>query len=341
MTRASRRRWWILAPVLVLVLLPIVGGGWLFYELDQRPMAVSDPPETLEVPRGSSLHALGRELEARGWISGATRFGLRIYGRLTGISAELKAGEYAVEQGMTVRQLLARVRAGRVKLHPLTVVEGWTFARLREALARHDAVEQTLEGIPDHEIMEELGLGERHPEGMFFPTTYHFPRGTTDRDLLRVAFGQMRQELARVWAERRPELPLEDPYEVLTLASIIERETGRDDERRKVAGVFTRRLEQGMRLQTDPTVIYGLGEDYDGRLRRSDLRRDTPYNTYTRHGLPPTPIALPGRASLKAAVDPKPGSALYFVSRGDGSHHFSDTLDEHNEAVRRYILEEE
>ncbi|ABM60800.1 endolytic transglycosylase MltG [Halorhodospira halophila] len=315
-------------------------GGWLFYELDHRPLEVSAPPEILEVPRGGSLHAISRGLESRGWIPGSTRLALRIYGRLSDISGELKAGEYVVEQGMSVRQLLARIRAGRVKLHRLTVVEGWTFARLRQELGQHEAVEQTLDGVEDEQIMEELGLEASHPEGMFFPTTYRFPRGATDRDLLRVAARQMRQELARVWSERHPEVPLDEPYQALILASIIERETGRDDERRKVAGVFTRRLEQGMRLQTDPTVIYGLGDDYDGRLRRADLRRDTPYNTYTRHGLPPTPIALPGRASLEAAVDPKPGSALYFVSRGDGSHHFSDTLDEHNQAVRRYILEE-
>jgi len=338
-TRLTPRWWLVVASLLALV--PIVAGGWLFYELDRRPLAVADPPDTLELPRGSSLHAIGRELESRGWISPATRFALRVYGRLTGASAGLKAGEYQVEEGMTVRQLLARMQAGQVKLHRLTFVEGWTFARLREAVKEHEALEQTLEDVPDERVMEELGFTERHPEGMFFPTTYRFPRGATDRDLLRVAAGQMRQELARVWSQRQPELPLEDPYEALILASIIERETGRDDERRKVAGVFVRRLEQGMRLQTDPTVIYGLGDDYDGRLRRADLRRDTPYNTYTRHGLPPTPIALPGRASLEAAVDPKPGSALYFVSRGDGSHHFSDTLDEHNAAVRRYILEEE
>lgn len=323
-----------------------VGAGtalWLLFEL-HRPLQIDDTPQILEVERGASVHRLAHELEERGWIGRAGQWALRGYGRLFGSAAALKAGEYAVHEGMSSRQLIDRIAAGRVIQHRLTIVEGWTYRQLIQALEAHDAIETTLGDESGESVLatlgvdaEALGAETSHPEGLFKPDTYRFPRGTTDQALLRAAHRQLREHLAKTWADRQSELPLETPYEALILASIIEKETGRDDERRRVAGVFIRRLEQGMRLQTDPTVVYGLGEDFDGRLRRADLRRDTPYNTYTRHGLPPTPIALPGRRSLEAAVDPKPGTALYFVSRGDGSHHFSDTLEEHNRAVDYYI----
>ncbi|MFP4648201.1 MAG: endolytic transglycosylase MltG [Halorhodospira sp.] len=314
--------------------------AWLTYEV-QRPLQLQEAPQRLEVPEGASLGQLAREMEQRGWLSTAGRFGLRLYGRLSGIAGSLQTGEYAVEGGVSAYTLLQRIAAGRVIQHRLTVVEGWTFERLREALRSHDAVRDTLEGVEAEAVMDELGLDGEHPEGLFYPTTYRFPRGTTDRAILRRAYRRMEERLETAWEHRQPGLPLETAYEVLILASIIERETAREEERRRVAGVLIRRLERGMRLQSDPSVIYGVGDTYEGRLRWSHLRNEqNPYNTYRHHGLPPTPIALPGSASLRAAVDPEPGDALYFVSRGDGTHQFSATLEEHNKAVRRYILEE-
>ncbi|MFP4146641.1 MAG: endolytic transglycosylase MltG [Halorhodospira sp.] len=314
--------------------------AWLAYEV-QRPLQLQEAPQRLEVPQGASLGQLAREMEQRGWLSTAGRFGLRLYGRLSGIAGSLQTGEYAVEDGVSAYTLLQRIAAGRVIQHRLTVVEGWTFERLREALRSHDAVRHTLEGVEAEAVMDELGLEGEHPEGRFYPTTYRFPRGTTDRAILRRAYRRMEERLETAWEHRQPDLPLETAYEALILASIVERETGREEERRRVAGVFIRRLERGMRLQSDPSVIYGAGDTYEGRLRRSHLRNEqNPYNTYRHQGLPPTPIALPGSASLRAAVDPEAGDALYFVSRGDGTHQFSATLEEHNKAVRRYILEE-
>lgn len=313
-----------------------LGGAWLAYELT-RPLQVTDPPQYLEIEPGASLRRVTDELQDRGWLSAGGALGARLYGRLTGLAGALHTGEYAVEADMSARRLLHRIVAGDVVLHQITVIEGWTFERMRRALREHDAVTHTLEGVETDNIMEELGLAGEHPEGRFFPTTYSFPRGTEDRQILRLAYRKMEERLAAAWAERQPDLPLAGPYEALILASLIEQEVARPEERRKVAGVFIRRLERGMRLQTDPSVIYGLGDEYDGRLRRDDLRRADPYNTYQHRGLPPTPIALPGAASLEAAVDPAHGEALYFVARGDGTHHFSATLEEHREAVQRYI----
>jgi UPF0755 protein len=205
-------------------------------------------------------------------------------------------------------------------------------------LAADDRVRTTLDGLEPPAIMAALGLEPRHPEGLFFPSTYRFDDGDSDADILRRAYRRMQRVLDDAWAKRDPELPYATPYEALIMASIVEKETGQADEREAIAGVFVRRLRRGMKLQTDPTVIYGLGAAFDGNLRRADLRRDTPYNTYTRHGLPPTPIALPGAAAIEAALHPADGKALYFVAKGDGSHHFSDSLRQHNNAVRRYQL---
>ena len=229
--------------------------------------------------------------------------------------------------------------AGRVRLHALTIVEGWTVQELLAAVRAHPAIRQTLTADSPESLAAELGLARPHAEGLFFPDTYRFARGTSDVEVLRQAQALMQKKLASAWARRAPDLPLNDPYEALILASIVERETALDRERPLIAGVFLRRLRRGMRLQTDPTVIYGLGSTFDGDLRRRDLRSDTPYNSYTRAGLPPTPIALPGEASLLAAVQPAPGEALYFVATGlpDGSHVFSATLAEHEAAVARYL----
>jgi len=244
-----------------------------------------------------------------------------------------------------VLTLLARIARGDVVQRQITFLEGWTYRQIRAALAAHPDVEQTLAPIKDNRdnrddarLLSELAAPHPHPEGLFFPDTYRFAPGTADVAILRMAWQAQARALAAAWAARAPDLPLASPYEALILASIIEKETGLADERARVAGVFINRLRLGMRLQTDPTVIYGLGDAYDGRIRTRDLRRDTPWNTYTRPGLPPTPIAAPGRAALWAAVRPEAHKYLYFVARGDGSSAFAVNLAAHNRNVRQYIL---
>jgi UPF0755 protein len=228
--------------------------------------------------------------------------------------------------------------SGKTLTHSITFPEGWTFRQWREQMASHPALVHTLKGLSDEAVMERLGHPGVHPEGRFFPDTYLFPRGFSDLQLLQWAWRRMEEELADAWRERDKGLPLKTSYEALILASIIEKETGMPSERREIAGVFIRRLKKGMKLQTDPTVIYGMGREYAGNIRRKDLKKDTPYNTYVHAGLPPTPICMPGRESLQAAVHPAAGKAFYFVARGDGSHQFSATLREHNRAVRKYQL---
>ncbi|ROR32629.1 endolytic transglycosylase MltG [Inmirania thermothiophila] len=321
----------------LLVLAASLGGGWLLWDyrvaLD-RPLAVPPAGLTLEVAPGESLRSLARRLAADGVLHRPLY--LVAHARLEGVATRIQAGEYQIPAGETPRTLLARLVAGRVVQHRLTLVEGWTFAQVRAALEAEPALRQTLRGLPDAEVMARLGRPGEHPEGRFFPDTYQFPRGGTDLDLLRRAYEAMARHLAREWAGRAPGLPLETPYQALILASIVEKETGVAAERPLIAGVFIRRLQRGMRLQSDPTVIYGLGAAFDGNLRRADLRRDTPYNTYTRAGLPPTPIAMPGLDAIRAVLHPAPGDALYFVARGDGTHVFSATLAEHRRAVARY-----
>ena len=239
---------------------------------------------------------------------------------------------------MNSRQLLEMLVQGRAVQHSFTLIEGWTFRQLRQQLARLEPLAQTLAGQPDAEIMRQLGQSGLHAEGRFAPDTFFFQRGQRDLDLLRRAFEEQQRRLTQVWEQRQAGLPLKTADQALILASLVEKETGLASERPEIAGVFIRRLQLGMRLQTDPAVIYGLGDAFDGNLRRADLQADTPYNSYTRAGLPPTPIAMPGRAALLAVVRPASGTALYFVARGDGSHQFSATLDEHNRAVARYQL---
>ena len=242
-------------------------------------------------------------------------------------------------EGLTPAALLDLLVSGKVIEYSLTLVEGWTFAQVLEATRSHPVLVQSL--APDAgpgDVMTALGHPGEHPEGRYFPDTYQFPRGTTDLQVLARSYDRMAEVLAREWDARAEGLPITDPYEALTLASIVEKETGRAEERPAIAGVFVRRLEKGMLLQTDPTVIYGLGDAFDGNLRRRDLERDTPYNTYTRAGLTPTPICMPGRDAIHAVLHPADGDALYFVATGDGGHHFSATLSEHNRAVRRYQL---
>ena len=249
-----------------------------------------------------------------------------------------QAGEYRLEPGMRPRDVLERLSGGEVVQYRITLVEGWRFRQFAQALAANPVLAHEFDLTAPSQwpkISEELGID--HPEGWFLPETYQFTRGDSDRDILERAHAAMSRELDEAWASRLDDLPLESSYELLILASIIEKETSRDGERGRIAGVFARRLRKGMRLQTDPTVIYGLGESWDGDIRRRDLQTDTPYNSYTRHGLPPTPIAMPGRASLMAAARPEPGEELYFVADGEGGHTFSATLEEHNAAVRKLL----
>lgn len=316
------------------------GGGlalWLHFERAlEAPLAVGEESYRLSIEPGTPLAGIAGRLAADGVI--AEPLYLRLAARLEGVGGRIQAGEYEIRPGMDMRDLLAMLVAGRVVRYRFTIVEGWTFAQLRRALARAPALEHTLAGVDDAELMARLDRPGVHPEGRFLPDTYFYTRGTTDLELLRRANRLLEDTLAALWAERAPDLPYADPHEALVMASIVEKETGVAAERAHIAGVLVRRLQRGMRLQTDPTVIYGLGPRFDGNLRRRDLERDSPYNTYRRAGLPPTPIALPGTDALRAVLDPAPGDALYFVARGDGTHHFSRTLEEHNRAVARYQL---
>ncbi len=335
----SRRIRQTFITLLLVAIALAAGGGWFLWTDYQRvldaPLAIASDQETLVVPRGTGLRQLATQIADAGMLPAAHYVIARVYQR--GEVAAIKAGEYQLTPGMTLDQLIDQLVAGRSLQFPVTLIEGRTFRQALADIQNTAPFQATLVDLSDAEIIARLGLDIDHPEGWFLPETYHFNRGATDAMVLQRAHQRMQTVLAKEWAKRDPDLPLETPYEALILASIIERETGRADERAKIAGVFVRRLNIGMRLQTDPTVIYGLGEDFDGRLRRADLQRDTPYNTYLHHHLPPTPIALPGQAAIHAALHPLPGRSLYFVSRGDGSHHFSATLAEHNCAVQRYI----
>jgi UPF0755 protein len=310
--------------------------GWHYRDFLATPLALGEEGLVIELPRGAGLRQLSDDLATRGVIDSPDL--LVLHGRLSGLDTSLKAGEYRLEPGLTPPALLERLSSGRVMLHALTLVEGWTFAQALDAVRDKPELTATLDGLDVAAVMARLGLEGQHPEGRFFPDTYHFPRGTTDLEFLRRAYDTMTAELERAWAARAAGLPFDDPDEALVLASIVEKETSVAEERAEVAGVFVRRLHKGMRLQADPTVIYGLGDGFDGNLRRTDLRADTPYNTYTRHGLPPTPIALPGRGAIEAALNPADGKALYFVATGDGRHVFAETLAEHEANVRRYQL---
>lgn len=322
---------------LVLLLVALLAAGALWQQYQQFRTTVLDLPEdglVLDFRPGGSLRSLAGELVDQGVLPHP--YWLRLLGRDTGLAARLQAGEYRIEAGTTPEGLLRQLAAGRVLQHELTLVEGHTFRMMMERIQAHPVLVQTLNELPGEEIMRRIGREGEHPEGRFLPDTYYFPRGTSDADFLRRAYAAMERVLNDAWEKRAAGLPLKTPYEALILASIVERETGLAEERGTIAGVFTRRLQTGMRLQTDPTVIYGVGPGFDGRIRYVHLRTDTPYNTYTRHGLPPTPIAMPGIEAIHATLHPEPGDALYFVSRNDGSHHFSATLAEHNRAVDKY-----
>lgn len=321
----------------VIVLAAVLMGRDLRHQLWQ-PLPLQEIV-AVEVVKGASFNRVLRDWQNQGYLSSSRqRWYLSFYARLTGQDEAMKAGEYRLGPGMRAIDLSALLVSGKVVLHELTLVEGWRFDQALQAIKENTVLTRTLPEFTAGAVMAALGRPELHPEGRFYPDTYHFPRGTTDVAFLQRAFARMEELLAAEWRARAEKLPYKNADEALIMASIIERETGVASERDVIAGVFVRRLRLGMRLQTDPTVIYGMGAAFDGNIRRRDLTRDTPYNTYTRSGLPPTPICLPGRASIHAALHPAPGDALYFVSKNDGSHYFSATLAEHNAAVREYQL---
>ncbi len=328
-----------LLALIVFVLLGAVGVaatlGWANDWLD-TPMPLTQT-QMLEVPAGRAFSVLGEDLHERGWLAHPRV--LALYARAVDLAGRIKAGEYQLDPGLTPRELLSKLVDGDVFLHQVALIEGWTFAQALAAIQAHEAIAVTLEERDGAQVMQAMGLPGEHPEGRLYPDTYKFARGTTDAALLRRANLTLMQRLQHHWDTRAEGLPFDTPYEALILASIVERETGEASERPTIAGVFVRRMQIGMRLQSDPTVIYGLGEAYDGDIRTRDLRTDTPFNTYTRGGLPPTPIALAGDGALAAVMQPAAGTSLYFVAspEGDGSHYFSDSLAEHEAAVKRYL----
>lgn len=334
----GRAFWRVLA---VLVLLAVAGAlafGWMDYQRFVRtPLSVSAQTPSVDVGKGSNLRDVvgllrGQHVTATGPLY------WRVLAEQLRVAGRLHAGEYALTAGMTPRDLLLNMAAGRVLQRNFTIVDGWNFRELRQALAKADKLRQDGAALDDAALMARIGAPGEMPEGRFLPETYAYVKGDSDLDILRRAHAAMAKLLDAAWARRDKDLPLASPYEALILASIVEKETGRADERARIAGVFVRRLQNHMLLQTDPTVIYGMGEAYAGNIHKSDLTTDTPYNTYTRTGLPPTPIAMPGKPAIEAALHPVQGTELYFVSRGDGSHVFSTTLDEHNRNVACYQL---
>jgi UPF0755 protein len=302
----------------------------------RTPVNAAVLPVEFEIPAGIGLRGAARRLEQAGIDIGRGRF--ELLARALGTTQDIKAGYYRISAPMSPLEILDKLERGEVVQSELVLVEGWTFAQFRAALDGSAALRHDSRGLGDAEILARIGAAERHPEGLFFPDTYLFARGSSDLAVLRRAYRVMQENLEREWAQRTPDAPFKTPYEALIMASIVEKETGRAAERDQIAGVLVNRLRARMALQADPTVIYGLGENFDGNLKKVHLKTDGPYNTYTRRGLPPTPIAMPGLASLRATLQPAKSDALYYVSRGDGTSEFSRTLKEHNRAVAKYQL---
>lgn len=326
--------------VLVLLAALVAGvGGWFFYQQTQfadRPLSPSE--DSVVIASGDGFNTVLGKLRNAGVDEGQdTQW--QLLARQLDAAGKLKVGEYALDATLTPRELLMRMRAGRVLQHRVTLIEGWNIRQVRAALKRAQPLIHTTDALDDAALMQKLGFAGQHAEGRFLPETYVYQRGDSDLDVLKRAHAAMEEALTEAWDARADDLPINSPYELLTLASIIEKETALASERPQIAGVFARRLKMGMRLQTDPTVIYGIGPAYDGNIRRIHLITDTPYNTYTRAGLTPTPIAMPSRDALMAAAQPAAGDTLYFVAVGDdsGAHVFSATYAEHNAAVARYL----
>ncbi|SSB97491.1 UPF0755 protein [Pseudomonas sp. 43mfcvi1.1] len=320
---------------LVLAGLLLGASAWKIHSALQQPLNITQE-ELLDVPNGTTPTGTLKRLEADGLIRDA--FWLRIYWRFNLADQPLHSGEYRMVPGMTMEGLIGVWKRGEVVQYSVTLVEGWNFRQVRAALAKDEKLQQTLTDLSDNQVMERIGHSGIFPEGRFFPDTYRFVRGTSDVDLLKKAYDRLEDVLAKEWAQRSADVPYTQPYQALIMASLVEKETGVPQERGQIAGVFVRRMRLGMLLQTDPTVIYGLGERYTGKLTRAHLKEENPYNTYLIPGLPPTPIAMVGREAIHAALNPASGNSLYFVARGDGSHVFSDDLESHNNAVREFQL---
>lgn len=319
--------------LLLLAALAAMLGGAAAWWLGQ-PLRTSAPSLELEIEPGTSPRGVAQAVVDAG-VQTDARW-LYYWFRLSGQDRQIRAGNYELNAGVTPRSLLQKLVRGEESLRAITFVEGWTFRQMRALMAKEEFLKHDTALMSEADIMAALGKPGMAAEGMFFPDTYTYAKGSSELAVLRRAQHAMERRLNEAWAQRSADTPLKSAYEALILASIVEKETGKASDREQIAGVFSNRLRVGMRLQTDPSVIYGLGANFDGNLRRRDLQTDTPWNTYTRAGLPPTPIAMPGKASLMAAVRPDPTKAYYFVARGDGSSHFSANLEEHNRAVNRY-----
>ena len=330
MTSIKKRRhkwgWLLFIAAVAVVLLWVVGSNFIAVKIAT--------PVQFSLKHGSGLRSAARHLETVGAVASSWRF--EMLARAIGLANRIQAGNYEISADITPYQLLVKVTSGDHRQDKLTIVEGWTFRQLRAAVDAHPALRHDLESLRDGDIAQRLGISSASPEGLFFPDTYFFVNGTSDLAVLQRAHRMLQSQLNTVWQGRETGLPIESPYEALILGSIVEKETGQGSERSMIAAVFVNRLRLGMKLQTDPTVIYGLGEGFDGNLRKRDLITDTPFNTYTRNGLPPTPIAMPGLGALNAALHPAKTKALYFVARGDGTSKFSESLAEHERAVTKY-----
>jgi UPF0755 protein len=337
--KSSWRGFWVISTLLVLVTL-IASLAWL-----QMPMGfkAGTPPSSstpnlevldLIIEPGTTPKGVAQAIADAG--SDVSPSLMWLWFRVSGQARGIKAGSYEITPDMSPKSVLNMLVRGEETLRHITLVEGWTFKQFRQALAKADNLKLTTQNLSDQEIMAQLGRPDLHPEGRFYPDTYTYAKGATDFSVMKRALKSMDQHLNQIWSQQRSRSVIKSPDELLILASIVEKETGRANDRPMISSVFHNRLKIGMRLQTDPTVIYGMGNAFDGNLRKADLKNDTPYNTYTRAGLPPTPIAMPGKAALLAAIEPASSNALYFVARGDGTSHFSQSLNEHNQAVNKY-----
>ncbi|TAN06417.1 MAG: endolytic transglycosylase MltG [Rhodanobacteraceae bacterium] len=324
--------------IVLVVAVAVAWAGITYRHFTHTPLTVTRAGQTVEIAKGTGFNGIVGQLHADG-VTRAPRVLWQVLAWRLRVVSKLHAGEYALVPGMLPVTLLQNMAAGRVLHRRVTLVDGWTFTQVRQALERAPKLAHALRGLPDDAVMARLGVKELAPEGEFMPDTYDYVLGMSDLDVLRRAHAAMQAFLATQWAQRDPSIPLQQPYQALILASLVEKETAVPSELPRVAGVFERRLKIGMRLDTDPSVIYGMGGAYAGTLHKADLETDTPYNTYMRNGLPPTPIALPSRAAIRAVLHPASGNALYFVAKGDGTHQFSATLAEQNAAVKKYILD--
>lgn len=328
----------LIATLVALILVAVVGMGigyWQYHRAIEQSLNLQ-VEQVIEIPAGASPNTMLSQLEKEGIINDA--FFLRLYWRFELKNRAIHTGEYRLKPGMSIKDVIALWIKGDVVHYRVTLVDGWNFRQFRRALTKQTVLKQLTHEMTDEQIMVALNETAKHPEGQFFPDTYLYIKGDSDLDILKRAHQRLVKVLDEEWQNKTEGLPYESPYQALIMASLIEKETGVARERAEIAGVFVRRLQKNMLLQTDPTVIYGMGDKYDGKIRRSDLKKETPYNTYVIAGLPPTPIAMVGREAIHAALHPAAGKALYFVAKGDGSHEFSENLTEHNNAVRKYQL---